>query len=237
MHNALDSLVWHFSSSGTYNVRSGYMTALELMGETRGTREEVSSVAWQRPSTGFVKINVDGGWAKFSGKGAYGVVIRGANGMFMAAASGCLSWCRSPEIAEAMAVRHGVQLGLQLGLNAVMVESDSKAVIDMINGHAVVSQSVNSIIHNVKEETTNTYSEEHTPRLHLGKNKGKSRNLISCGIPTPATIALSSYELDISQASGIISLISDPNRTILQLPSKWTRNPSLLNIADVLLFR
>ncbi|XP_058198346.1 uncharacterized protein LOC131313866 [Rhododendron vialii] len=80
----------------------------------------------------------------------YGVVIRDANGMFMAAASRCLSWCKSPELAEAMAVRRGVQVGLQLGLNAVMVESDSKAVIDMINGHTVVSQSVNSTIHDVK---------------------------------------------------------------------------------------
>ncbi|KAF7142060.1 hypothetical protein RHSIM_Rhsim06G0197200 [Rhododendron simsii] len=68
----------------------------------------------------------------------------------MAATSRCLSWCRSPEIAEAMAVHCGVQMGLQLGLNAVMVESDSKAVINMINRHTVVNQSVNSIIHDIK---------------------------------------------------------------------------------------
>ncbi|KAI8549452.1 hypothetical protein RHMOL_Rhmol06G0025700 [Rhododendron molle] len=127
-----------------------HFAANQVMGEALGARGEVSSVAWQRLSIGFVKINVDGGWVKSYGKGAYGVVIRDANGMFIVAAAGCLSWRGSSEIAQAMAVRHGEQMGLQLGLNAVMVESGSQLVIKMINGNNVVSQSVNSIIHDVK---------------------------------------------------------------------------------------
>ncbi|KAI8546617.1 hypothetical protein RHMOL_Rhmol07G0133000 [Rhododendron molle] len=82
--------------------------------------------------------------------GAYGVVIQDCDGRFVAPESGGIKWCASPSLAEAMAIREGVQLGLQQGLEAVIVESDSQALVNMLNGQTTISQDVQVILADVK---------------------------------------------------------------------------------------
>lgn len=125
---------------------------------------------WQQLTECFFKINVDGAWRKESGDGCFGAMIRDSRGSFVGdimgklswcmirdsrgsfvgAIMGKLSWCASPAVIEAMAIRSGILLGSQLGLTSVVVESDAKAVINMINGQIVTSQELGVLIHDVQ---------------------------------------------------------------------------------------
>lgn len=71
---------------------------------------------WQCPQQAYVKINVDGSWKSGSSKGGYGGIVRSDGVFFVVAAMGVSACCSSPAVAEAMALRRGVQMGLQLDL-------------------------------------------------------------------------------------------------------------------------
>lgn len=78
------------------------------------------------------------------------MIIRNVGGDFVAASSGHLHWHTSLTLVEALAIRMGILLGLELGLlHSVILESDSQMVINMLNGLVVVSQEV-VFVHDIK---------------------------------------------------------------------------------------
>ncbi|XP_058195036.1 uncharacterized protein LOC131311559 [Rhododendron vialii] len=81
---------------------------------------------WQKPCGGFLKINVDGAW-----KWKTRLVFK-------------------PHGCRGISCSNGVELGQNLGLRNVLIEGDSQAVINMINGLAVVNQEVKIIIDGIK---------------------------------------------------------------------------------------
>lgn len=113
---------------------------------------------WQRPWLGAVKVNVDGSWKMGSSKGGYGIIVMGDTGCFVAAAMGVSLGCSSPTVAEAMALRRGMQLGLHLGLTSVVMESDSQSIINILNGQIEVSQDVRVVLNDVRALGRNFHS-------------------------------------------------------------------------------
>ena len=89
-------------------------------------------VQWCPPPSPFVKINVDASWSKASNSGFAGVVARGADGKFVAAARHSIC-AKSVAEAEALALLHGCELGVSLGLRSVIFESDSKETISSLS--------------------------------------------------------------------------------------------------------
>ncbi|CAN6706248.1 unnamed protein product [Malus baccata var. baccata] len=87
---------------------------------------------WIPPSSSFYKINVDASWSLTTHSGFAGVVIRDANGQFMAAERYAFS---SPSVAaaEATALLRGCELGSSLGFQSVILESDSRESIDWLS--------------------------------------------------------------------------------------------------------
>ena len=90
------------------------------------------TVKWLKPSSGFVKLNVDGAAKGNPGfSGGWGI-IRNHNGDVIAAFSNFYGYATNME-AEFYAVRDGLRLctELNLGLHTVIVESDSKVLVEM----------------------------------------------------------------------------------------------------------
>ncbi|KAM2552223.1 hypothetical protein TB2_016639 [Malus domestica] len=103
------------------------------IGATRPSACSVQVPHWIPPPSSFYKINVDASWSLSTHSGFAGVVIRDANGQFMAAERYAFS---SPSVvaAEATALLRGCELGSSLGFQLVILESDSRESIDWLSG-------------------------------------------------------------------------------------------------------
>ncbi|KAM1887801.1 hypothetical protein ACFX13_046002 [Malus domestica] len=79
---------------------------------------------WATPPLQYTKINVDASWSASTRAGFVGIVLRDVEGSFVAAIRHAIM---APNVnaAKAMAIMLGCQFGLDLGLQKVIVESDS----------------------------------------------------------------------------------------------------------------
>ncbi|KAL6295312.1 hypothetical protein ACE6H2_003454 [Prunus campanulata] len=89
--------------------------------------------SWNAPSGDFVKINVDGGWIGDTLNGGVGVVIRNTGGQFVGGLAGPIC-CDSALAAEAHSAIKWLALSTNLSFRDVIVETDSKLLINGING-------------------------------------------------------------------------------------------------------
>ncbi|XP_026429515.1 uncharacterized protein LOC113325863 [Papaver somniferum] len=99
---------------------------------TDGRTMEEIQIAWQVPNTGFYKINTDGS-TNDCGDAGIGGVIRDGAGDFV------VCFCKhihknNNNVAKVWAIRDGLRLANQLGLNLVEVESDSWYAIQLCKG-------------------------------------------------------------------------------------------------------
>ncbi|CAL2278196.1 unnamed protein product [Prunus armeniaca] len=93
----------------------------------------VHLASWNAPSGDFVKINVDEGWIGDTLKSGVGVVISNTDGQFVGGLVGPIC-CDSTLAAEAHSAIKGLALLANLGFRDVIVETDSKLLINGING-------------------------------------------------------------------------------------------------------
>ncbi|KAM1234617.1 hypothetical protein FF1_004148 [Malus domestica] len=105
------------------------------------------NVIWNPPISIFVKINVDGAW-KPSGKAGLGIVIQDCGGMLLGRKH-CHILKSSIEEIEAEAALVWLVLANDMGLENIMVESDSKVFVD-----SVIKKSIRSMwrIYPIMEE-------------------------------------------------------------------------------------
>ncbi|CAL2224874.1 unnamed protein product [Prunus armeniaca] len=93
----------------------------------------VHPASWNAPSGDFVKLNVDGGWIGGTLKGGIVVVIRNIDGQFVGGLASPIC-CDSALAAKAHSAIKGLALLANLGFRDVIVETDSKLLINGING-------------------------------------------------------------------------------------------------------
>ncbi|BFG16782.1 hypothetical protein CerSpe_030560 [Prunus speciosa] len=88
-------------------------------------------VNWERPPAQFFKINVDGALKTNDSVRGLGVVIRDDRGELIAAAAKPVCGMFTPNATELFAIRFGLQLAKDLGLQHIYLESDAQAAIRM----------------------------------------------------------------------------------------------------------
>ncbi|KAI5344260.1 hypothetical protein L3X38_012137 [Prunus dulcis] len=86
-------------------------------------------VNWERPLAQFFKINVDGALKTDDSVRGLGVVIRDDRGELIAAAAKPVCGMFTPNVTELFAIRFGLQLAMDLGLQHIQLESDAQAAI------------------------------------------------------------------------------------------------------------
>ncbi|XP_026419571.1 uncharacterized protein LOC113315517 [Papaver somniferum] len=93
------------------------------------TFKEQICVRWLPPINDFVKLNVDGS-SNDAGNAGIGGILRGDDGHFLAAFAK-LIYRNSNNVAELWAIRDGMQLARNIGIQKLLVESDSQYAINL----------------------------------------------------------------------------------------------------------
>ncbi|MBA0721499.1 hypothetical protein Golax_009037, partial [Gossypium laxum] len=111
-------------------VRSYYqLTALA----SRALRASSNAIVrWYPPPRDFIKVNVDAGFQLGQKKTSSVVVIRDENGQSLEACSRITYPVLSMFATEAIALTHGLRFAYELGFLSMILEGDSKSVIEKI---------------------------------------------------------------------------------------------------------
>lgn len=88
-------------------------------------------VQWSPPCSLFTKLNVDASWAAATGNGYIGVIARNDEGQFLAARKLMIK-ALSIAVTEALPILCSCKLASSLGLEMIIVESDSKENISCL---------------------------------------------------------------------------------------------------------
>ena len=104
----------------------------------KSRKEEDSRLAkekevWKAPEVGWIKVNCDGAWKKEVRRAAIGIVAKNEESR-MISGMGKMVDLEGADMVEALAVREGVKLAIKENYQKVVIESDSKQVIDEITG-------------------------------------------------------------------------------------------------------
>jgi hypothetical protein len=89
---------------------------------------------WSKPKPRVLKINVDASFHVEQHAGAIGAILRDYEGSFVAAR--CIPLPHVPSVAmlEALAMKLGLQLAMEIGCNRLIAESDSSETIEACTG-------------------------------------------------------------------------------------------------------
>nr|XP_027093628.1 uncharacterized protein LOC113714028 [Coffea arabica] len=118
-------------------------------------------VHWIRPPEGFCKLKFDGSLVDQQGGG--GGILRDSNGRMIFAFSEGYTGVTSLQ-AEARALCTGLELCTLLDVTALLVEGDSKVVIDAVQGSCGCPASVAAILRRIDQVTVRTLSYNHIYR-------------------------------------------------------------------------
>jgi ribonuclease HI len=106
---------------------------------------------WKPPDPGFIKINADGAFNVAAQEGASGVIARAYDGSFIMASAHWYPNAASALIMEAMAVRDGVRWARAVGVEKLMMESDSLTLTKMWSSGIYLRSEVAPILGEIRE--------------------------------------------------------------------------------------
>ena len=106
----------------------------------------ISDVHWTPPFSGFYKLNVDAAGPVEGDKWGIGVVVRDYEGVVVGASSWQVSSLPDSEVAEALAMRKGLEFAKDMSFLNLIAESDASNVVLALNAHQQSSNYVDSII-------------------------------------------------------------------------------------------
>ncbi|GAA0173436.1 hypothetical protein LIER_41521 [Lithospermum erythrorhizon] len=121
-----------------------------------GCTQQLQQQQWRPQQLNFLKITSDGAWWSARQEGATGAIARDSKGRFIGASFRPFQWVSSPLVAEAQALRDGLHLAWRLNSCQVELESDSKQLIQMLNGRQRVPFEVDAILGDI-HHLTNLY--------------------------------------------------------------------------------
>ncbi|XP_038997790.1 uncharacterized protein LOC120122757 [Hibiscus syriacus] len=98
-----------------------------------------SPVRWMAPPDSFVKVNFDARFLLAQKKSWTGVIIRDGLGHIMGAYRKETKRITSAFSVEAQAALHAIQFSLELGFGRVIIEGDSKSVINKLSSLEEIS--------------------------------------------------------------------------------------------------
>ncbi|KAL5825683.1 hypothetical protein ACOSQ3_021746 [Xanthoceras sorbifolium] len=98
------------------------------------TSSGLSLTRWKRPPIGCFKLNSDTSTGYLNNLVGVGSIICNDLGLVMAASSCKVNSGLAVDIAEALAILEGIQLAWEVGIHPILVELDSKRVVDLLNG-------------------------------------------------------------------------------------------------------
>ncbi|KAL4279285.1 hypothetical protein GQ457_03G012310 [Hibiscus cannabinus] len=109
-----------------------------------------TSVGWKPPPNEWVKINVDACCPLSKDKAFSGAIIRNYKGSVLGSCIKFQHDFSSVFMAEAKAVVHGLSFAAELGFHHVILESDSRSLIQKLNSSADDSSAIRPVVSDIK---------------------------------------------------------------------------------------
>lgn len=116
--------------------------AKRFVGECRRAKEvrpmtappptDHTTLKWFPPPMEYVKVNVDAS-IRAQGVASLGIIARSRMGEVIVASGKNIAYSLDPQVGEALAVKHGLEIVGRAGLEKVIIESDCKQQVDMLN--------------------------------------------------------------------------------------------------------
>ncbi|CAN1850390.1 Putative ribonuclease H protein At1g65750 [Linum perenne] len=134
-----DSLVWGLEADGKFSVRSAYLMITDndtsqsdpMWRHIWNWQGPSKFVVWRPGEEGWFILNTDGSRYTSPGSTAIGGLIRNDQGRFVQAFTANLGDC-SITRAEMGAIVQGMKLAWDLGVRKLLVQSDSKAAVTIL---------------------------------------------------------------------------------------------------------
>ncbi|GAU14634.1 hypothetical protein TSUD_96980 [Trifolium subterraneum] len=108
------------------------------------------TIQWHNPRFGYVKCNVDASFFNIAGATGWGWCVRDHQGRFIIAGSNIMQARLNILEGEAMAIKEAMIEMTQKGFSHVIIESDSKTVIDAISSSQVGISEFSLLISSIK---------------------------------------------------------------------------------------
>ncbi|XP_075654164.1 uncharacterized protein LOC142624474 [Castanea sativa] len=124
---------------------------------------------WEPPPVGFYTINVDGAIPLANGHSGIEVIVRDSDNRFVAAMSLPFQGRYSIEETEAIVVEQGCVLAKKLGLERVIIESDSLLTVQAVEANDVRG----AVGHIVKGIVQSLYSFQESKIGHINRTSNK----------------------------------------------------------------
>lgn len=112
--------------------------------------QQVSSRRWLPPPSNILKVNVDGAVCCHSGRAAIGCVGRDSGGGWIEGEAWNVGEATVIK-AELLAVYYGLHLAWKLGVQSVILETDSQQAVDIICNGAWANEELNGVVDACKE--------------------------------------------------------------------------------------
>ena len=106
-------------------------------------------VRWNKPSIGQHKLNTDGASIGNLGKAGGGGIIRDCHSDWVKGYSRSIGYTTSV-LAKWWALRDGLILAIQLGINQLDVELDAKVIMELLNGAECPNQSYSPLLNDCR---------------------------------------------------------------------------------------
>lgn len=120
----------------------------------KGTKSS-STHRWSKPAKGWIRCNVDGVFYSDSMNGATGYVLRRDDGTFRGAQCKWYDHALSALVMEALAYRDGIQFALQENISQLIVETDSKELVNLWLARKTQRSEVSSLLMEIEELVSN----------------------------------------------------------------------------------
>lgn len=122
-------------------------------GKCRATKEESKTRGWQPPQQNCFKVNVDATISNDKQLSGLGVVIRDSTGKSIAAAIKTTKFHGDVAYAEEETASWGFQVAKNAGLVALIIETDSQMMADLINNRRGSKNEIFQVISEIQDKT------------------------------------------------------------------------------------
>ncbi|XP_058185657.1 uncharacterized protein LOC131302880 [Rhododendron vialii] len=135
--NSIDIRLWVRNTSWPAEAVNGkaqadffeFLEANVKPSPTQVASSNPETLVWKIPEEGLIKINVDAAISKATSTIGTGAIARNANGSILGIFTKSYEGLTSPRLAEAMAIRNGMNLGVALNVGRVLIESDAESIV------------------------------------------------------------------------------------------------------------
>ncbi|KAL5845767.1 hypothetical protein ACOSQ3_009291 [Xanthoceras sorbifolium] len=131
----------------------------------------VPTLSWVPPHLDSFELTCDASVGSLPKVVGLGLMIRNHNGLIMAAGSVCVGAFYSPQVAEVVALLHGLRFAVDSGLSNVHVESDAQGVIKLLQDHSIPCSDLGLVISDILSMTNTSLMKKSAAKIGVTQLK------------------------------------------------------------------